>query len=241
MAAEFTGVQPLPERPGAMAAQPVRRKGEVTAGRPLPPRVGEAAVAGAAPTVDATVAAPIAAPVAAPVSAPPAVPAPAAVAATVAAKQTRPDIRPMRLAFGAGAVAAVGALTIGMVRPDFSGTATDEATAAQPVDEAAAREADVRVRRITNYVLLNPGEKAPKGATVISAAELLGLGEQPVVPDRRRPNTTDRERSAQADGQPTAQADRRAAQPERQPQPQADKPPQPQPDPPRVTTRQSGG
>ena len=85
----------------------------------------------------------------------------------------------MRMAFGAGAVAAVSVLTIGMVRPDFTGSAADPALSAQSVDEAqAATDADVRVRRVTNYVVLRPGEKAPKGATVISAEELFGFADQ---------------------------------------------------------------
>ena len=227
MAAEFTGVQPLPARPGAMAAQQVRPKGQVTAGRPLPPRATDTPPAQITAAAEPT--APFVAPVAVPVVAPPAAPAPVAVA-----RAARPDPRPMRLAFGAGAMAAVGALTIGMVRPDFTGSA-NEAPSGQPADQQAstASDADIRVRRVTNYVLLEPGEKAPKGATVISAEELLGLGNETVRPDRQRADQPDRSRATRPDRQP-------AAQPDRQPAPQAERAPQPQPDPPRVTTRQSG-
>ena len=151
MAAEFSTVQPLPARPGAMAAQPVRRKGQVTAGRPLPPRVGDiatttSAIANPAPAV---------APAAAPALTSSVQPAPAAVA-----RAAKPDPRPMRLAFGAGAMAAVGALTIGMVRPDFTGSGADTATSTGRPDgsASAATEAQGRVQRVTNYVLLKPGE-----------------------------------------------------------------------------------
>jgi len=155
----------------------------------------------------------------------PMVSAPAAVA-----KAAKPDPRPMRLAFGAGAVAAVGALTIGMVRPDFSGAAQDPATSDAAGGTAVpGAEAQVRVRRVTNYVLLKPGEKAPRGATVISAEELLGMSEQPASADRQSATKPDR----RTDPEP-------AGQPNKEPGAQADRAPQPQPDPPRVTTRQSG-
>ena len=221
MAAEFSTVQPLPPRPGAMAAQPVRPKGQVTAGRPLPPRVGELAAATAAvadppPPVSQAVA---------PALVPSVQPAPAGVA-----RAAKPDPRPMRLAFGAGAVAAVGALTIGMVRPDFSGSGADPGASAGTSDgsTSTAVETQAAVRQVTNYVLLKPGEKAPKGATVISAEELLGISEQPAKADRHQATKPDR----QADPHPAAQPNKPAAQ--------ADRAPQPQPDPPRVTTRQSG-
>ena len=221
MAAEFSTVQPLPARPGAMAAQPVRAKGQVTAGRPLPPRVGELA----ATTTTIANPAPVVAQAAAPALVPSVQAAPAAVA-----RAAKPDPRPMRLAFGAGAVAAVGALTIGMVHADLTGSGADAEASAGASDgsTSAAAEEQARVRRVTNYVLLKPGEKAPKGAKVISAEELLGISEQPAKADRQPVTKPDR----QADPQPAAQPNKPAAQ--------SDRAPQPQPDPPRVTTRQSG-
>lgn len=123
----------------------------------------------------------------------------------------------MRLAFGAGAVAAVSALTIGMVKPDFIGGSADEASASSSEDAPVAAPANdrVRVRHVTDYVLLKPGEKPPRGATVISAAELLGVSEPRV--NRNAGNS----------------GDQRVGRDQREPQPQ--------PDPPRVETRQSGG
>ena len=153
----------------------------------------------------------------------------------------------MRIAFGAGAVAAVSALTIGMVKPDFSGAAGNEA--GSTISEESAIEAPaserVRVRRVTNYVVLKPGEKAPRGATVISAEELLGVSD-PVRGSRPDGSRTDGSATggsttdARRDPQPKPDRQAAAPQPDRQPAQETQRQPEPQPDPPRVTTRQSG-
>ncbi len=202
-----TTARTLPDRPGAMAAQPIRFKGTVTAGRPLPPRAGEAQPAVASQNTPQSAAA---------AAAPPALPSPAILAPRPA--PARPDARPMRVAFGAGAIAAVGVLTVGLVQPDFS--APDEA-AAGTSDVATATEEGgrTRVRRVTEYVFLKPGQRAPRGATVITADQLGA-----VATKKRRPRAeTEPGRQTPAQQGPVAD-----------PKPQADPKPAP------VTTRQSG-
>jgi hypothetical protein len=253
MAAEFSSVQPLPTRPGAMAAQPVRPKGQVTAGRPLPPRAGESAAVATQTTVAELAPVTVAAAPASPVASAPA--APPVVQAPLALRATKPDPRPMRIAFGAGAVAAVSALTIGMVKPDFAASLTGAESTDAGTAEAAKATTDVSVRHVTDYVLLEPGEKAPRGATVISADELLGLTDG--QPDPRQPNDGGRadgqhprDRSAtkpgsqatdtRASGRQEPAADAPAAEPDQKAPAQAERQPAPKPDPGRVSTRQSG-
>jgi hypothetical protein len=125
----------------------------------------------------------------------------------------------MRLALGAGALAAMGALTVGLVQPDFSSSA-DEVVAASGADSSAGegRADRPRVRHVTEYVFLRPGERAPRGATVISAADLPG---QRASSPNRQPDRPTRTRTDQS---PAATSPRPPAQPE----------------PTRPTTRQSG-
>jgi hypothetical protein len=77
----------------------------------------------------------------------------------------RPDARPMRLAYAAGAMAAVSASTAGLVHFGSGG-----ATSASVVPPAASEPAavSVRVRHVIHYVHLRPGETAPPGAKVIT-------------------------------------------------------------------------
>lgn len=97
----------------------------------------------------------------------------------------------MRIVYGAGAVAAMSVMAVGLVQPDWTSTAdpgaTDEsyaddpgAIAALPDGKAEAGATDstqgngegaanVKVRHVTRYVYLRPGQTAPPGATVISA------------------------------------------------------------------------
>ena len=206
-----------------LPALPPRRS--VTAGRSLPPQAEGAA-----------------APVAA---AAPAAPALAAVTTPApAARLAKPDARPMRWAFGAGAVAAVSILTVGFVKPDFAGTeepvgAND--AAGQQSAETTNQRARARVNRVTRYVYLERGERAPRGATVITADEAPG----------RRTAQRDNARAEQpATGQSAnrARPDRPAAtsrppsneRPPNNDRPAADPQPRPEP-PPRTTTHQSGG
>jgi hypothetical protein len=77
----------------------------------------------------------------------------------------RPDARPMRLAYAAGAMAAVSASTAGLVH--FGGGGTTSPSAVPP---AAAEQvlAQVPVRHVIHYVHLRPGQAAPAGAKVIT-------------------------------------------------------------------------
>jgi hypothetical protein len=95
----------------------------------------------------------------------------------------------MRVVYGAGAVAAVSMMAAGLVQPDWSSTADPIATDDiwQPTDGPAIgalpgtakggqadptagkdRSPGGRVRHVTRYVYLKPGQTAPPGATVIS-------------------------------------------------------------------------
>jgi hypothetical protein len=77
----------------------------------------------------------------------------------------------MRVVYGAGAVAALSVMAVGLVQPDYAATA-DQATVAGPAADphaVAQAPASGDVRHVTRYVYLKPGETAPPGATVIAA------------------------------------------------------------------------
>lgn len=81
--------------------------------------------------------------------------------------RARPDARPMRLALGAGGLAAMSALAATIVAPPRASppSALDYAQAtADPHDSA------VNVQQPIRYVQLQPGQTAPPGATVIDPA-----------------------------------------------------------------------
>lgn len=97
----------------------------------------------------------------------------------------------MRVVYGAGAVAAMSIMAVGLVQPDWTSTAdpgpTDESF--NPTDDLGAiavlpdgtelGQPDAtgtsgggrggKVRHVIRYVYLKPGQTAPPGATVISA------------------------------------------------------------------------
>jgi hypothetical protein len=98
----------------------------------------------------------------------------------------------MRVVYGAGAVAAMSVMAVGLVQPDWTTTAdqgtTDDgwtdsteagAVAALPGGKSEASQRDptagkgegarVNVRHVIRYVYLRPGQTAPPGATVVSA------------------------------------------------------------------------
>lgn len=86
-------------------------------------------------------------------------------------RQSKPDARPMRFVYGAGAVAAMSVMAVGLVQPDFAATA-DQSNASDPTaDPSAVAQVpgDTTVQHITQYVHLQPGETAPPGSTVITA------------------------------------------------------------------------
>ncbi len=76
----------------------------------------------------------------------------------------------MRLALGAGTIAAVSIMAAGLVR--FPVAAPDPIAAADAVtvETLATAQPEVIVKHRTRYVQLKPGERAPKGAKVISGA-----------------------------------------------------------------------
>jgi hypothetical protein len=87
-------------------------------------------------------------------------------------KPSKPDPRPMRFVYGAGAVAAMSVMAVGLVQPDFAATADQPASPdGTAVDSNAVAQvpADVAVRHVTQYIHLKPGQTAPPGATVITA------------------------------------------------------------------------
>jgi hypothetical protein len=78
------------------------------------------------------------------------------------AAHRRPDSRPMRLAFGAGALVAVSVMSAGLIQvglPSGTNAAITSAEAADP---------PIEVRHLIRYIHLKPGEVAPPGATVIT-------------------------------------------------------------------------
>lgn len=87
------------------------------------------------------------------------------------ARPSKPDPRPMRFVYGAGAVAAMSVMAVGLVQPDFAATADQPASNAPTTDPnaVAPAPADVAVRHVTEYIHLKPGQTAPPGATVIAA------------------------------------------------------------------------
>jgi hypothetical protein len=85
------------------------------------------------------------------------------------ARSSKPDARPMRFVYGAGAVAAMSVMAAGLVQPDFAATADQTAGSAALDQNAIAQLPDTTVRHVTQYIHLKPGETAPPGATVIAA------------------------------------------------------------------------
>ena len=154
----------------------------------------------------------------------------------------------MRWAFGAGAVAAVSILTVGFVKPDFA--TPDETVAAndngtQRSAPAASQRSQARVKRVTRYVYLERGERAPRGATVIDADQAPGRRKAPRADLPENPQAQNTARNDQpANNQPTNNQPLTNRPPaNNQPannQPAADPQPRPEP-PPRTTTHQSGG
>lgn len=85
-------------------------------------------------------------------------------------RQSKPDARPMRFVYGAGAVAAMSVMAVGLVQPDFAATA-DQTNATDPTSDPnlVAQVLGGTVQHVTQYVHLQPGQTAPPGATVVAA------------------------------------------------------------------------
>lgn len=77
----------------------------------------------------------------------------------------RPDSRPLRIAFGMGAVAAASALVTALASPPAAGADPGQAqtTITLPADSPPA------VRHVIQYVRLAPGQTAPPNAVVKQA------------------------------------------------------------------------
>jgi hypothetical protein len=86
--------------------------------------------------------------------------------------KAKADARPMRLALGAGGLAALSALAAAIVLPPRPATTAPLAQVPRPTNEpvtAAPTGTPVQLQRPIRYVQLKPGESAPPGATVIPA------------------------------------------------------------------------
>ena len=125
----------------------------------------------------------------------------------------------MRIVYGAGAVAAMSVMAVGLVQPDWTSTAdqgpTDNSYAADPNAVAALPNgkaeagptdstqgkgegaANVKPRHVTRYVYLKPGQTAPPGATVVSATAPPSRGGRN---HQSNPNPTATPRPAQHNG-----------------------------------------
>lgn len=81
--------------------------------------------------------------------------------------KARPDARPMRMALGAGGLAALSALAAAIVippSPNIQATVDAQQAATDPPGTP------IVVQKPIQYVQLLPGQTAPPGATVIDAA-----------------------------------------------------------------------
>ncbi len=143
--------------------------------RPLPPRRPAAAAAGAGNTTRGPVGERPLPPRPAVVARPPDAPVTRAQR-PAAARPGRPDPRPMRVVYGASAVAVAGVITAGLFQPVTTPAAADPTTdplAAQSgigsgVADQITPASDVVVKHVIKYVHLKPGQTAPPGATVIT-------------------------------------------------------------------------
>lgn len=85
----------------------------------------------------------------------------------------KPDARPMRMALGAGGLAALSALATAIVLPPRTVTQASVVALQQPNDTASAMDTPsgtpLASDRPVRYVQLLPGQTAPPGASVIPA------------------------------------------------------------------------
>ncbi len=89
------------------------------------------------------------------------------------APKAKPDARPMRLALGAGGLAALSALATAIVLPPRTVTQTSVVVLQQATDTASPADTPTGTPlgsdRPVRYVQLLPGQTAPPGASVIPA------------------------------------------------------------------------
>ena len=79
--------------------------------------------------------------------------------------KAKPDARPMRMALGAGGIAAFSALVAAIVVPANPAVAVPVVQIEQPTADPTGTP--ITIQRPIQYVQLKPGETAPPGATVI--------------------------------------------------------------------------
>lgn len=81
--------------------------------------------------------------------------------------KARPDARPLRVAFGVGAVATASALITAFAAPSAdTATTTVQTTVTEPAGPAPS------VKHVIQYVQLKPGQTAPPSAVVKQAPAL---------------------------------------------------------------------
>lgn len=80
----------------------------------------------------------------------------------------RPDPRPMRLAYAAGAIAALSAISAGLVHAGTTGSGTTTTTVEVVPQDQPKAVGPVDVQHVIRYIHLQPGQTAPPGATVIT-------------------------------------------------------------------------
>ena len=85
--------------------------------------------------------------------------------------RSKPDARPMRMALGAGGIAALSALAAAIVLPPRSAAPVSATQNQQSqTTDSQPSPTPVQLVRPIRYVQLSPGETAPPGATVIDAS-----------------------------------------------------------------------
>jgi hypothetical protein len=90
-----------------------------------------------------------------------------------ATPKAKPDARPMRMALGAGGIAAFSALAAAIVLPPQPPQPAQVVVITQPqpqVTDPGPSSTPLQVVRPIQYVQLLPGQTAPPGATVIGAS-----------------------------------------------------------------------
>jgi hypothetical protein len=117
---------------------------------------------------------------------------PVRTSAQALAPKARPDARPMRMALGAGGIAALSALAAAIVLPPRSAApvsavpvSATQGQQTQALDQASPTP--IQVVRPIIYVQLSPGQTAPPGATVIPASAPTPITVVVNVPAPARP------------------------------------------------------
>jgi hypothetical protein len=101
------------------------------------------------------------------------------------AARSKPDARPMRIALGATAIAALSALAAAIVRPPGPAISTTTTYVQQPPlggpGTVVASQAPIL------YVQLQPGQTAPPGARVISSSPAAVAPAAPIARPAQTP------------------------------------------------------